>query len=323
MLLMAEAGFLKVSASVIPGFEGIAAAEVKELTGAEAAADVAGIVAFHLGKLGDLCRLCYLSQSISSVFLQKGGKNLGLKAFDFGPREYAVSGSSGELPGHLAYCLLRLSGYNGRQVLFDPFAIAGSIAIEAALYSSGFPVNYYRENALKSAFSALPGLKDVDFEAFFSMALKESEAAAKHRLKKSAPGIICASDSMQNVRFAEKNAKIAGVNKLIRFSRLDIEWLDAKLDERSVDLVVSYPPKFKSGSGDFAKAENRKVGKLYNDFFYNAVFFLHPEGRAVFLLKGSSSGHVTAAASKNKFKAKILRKFSLGGDDFEVLEFSR
>jgi 23S rRNA G2445 N2-methylase RlmL len=50
-----------------PGFEGITAAEVKELIGARATAAAEGIVTFKIKDLTDLCRLCYLSQSASSV----------------------------------------------------------------------------------------------------------------------------------------------------------------------------------------------------------------------------------------------------------------
>ena len=52
-----------------PGFEDIAATEVEELIGVKAAADAAGIVSFQAKQLIDLCKLCYLSQSASSVVL--------------------------------------------------------------------------------------------------------------------------------------------------------------------------------------------------------------------------------------------------------------
>ena len=41
--------------------------------------------------------------------------------------------------------------------------------------------------------------------------------------------------AMKFVVFARKNAKIAGIDKQINFSRVDIEWLDLKFKKNSVD----------------------------------------------------------------------------------------
>ncbi|MBI2143114.1 RNA methyltransferase [Candidatus Woesearchaeota archaeon] len=302
----------------IPGFEDIAAAEVSELIGVKAAKTAAGMVNFTAQSFSDLCRLCYLSQSANSVFFD--GRKISL--LGPGSREYNVFGDPGGVSSCLAYLLLRASGYSGRQSIFDPFTRSGSIAIEAALFSSGFPVNHYRKDSLVAAFSKLPQFSKADFREFFAAAGKEAAAAAKKRVKSPKPKILSSSSSMQNVRFAEKNAKIAGVNKLIRFSRLDIEWLDAKLDERSIDLVVSYPPQFRGGNNDFAAAENAKLSKLYKNFFYQANFFLKKKGKIVLLLKKGSYAELTAAAAAYKFAARLLRSFKLSGEEFELVSFA-
>ncbi|MBI2580902.1 RNA methyltransferase [Candidatus Woesearchaeota archaeon] len=303
----------------VPGFEDIAALEVKELVGAKATIAAGGRVAFQTKNLNDLCKLCYLSQSANSVFLlpQKAPINL----FEMGKREYEVFGSNGGISGSLSYLMLRVSGYTGRESLFDPFTGTGTIAIEAALFSSGFPVNHYRKDSLAAAFSKLPQFSKADFSEFFAATEREAAAAAKKRVKSSKPKILSSSPSMQNVRFAEKNAKVAGVNKLVRFSRLDIEWLDAKLAENSIDLVVSYPPQFRSGSGVFAAAENKKLTKLYKDFFYQADFFLKKDGSMVFLLRDGFVG-IASAAANHKFRPGILRKFQIGGELFELVSFT-
>ncbi|MBI2144061.1 hypothetical protein HYU17_02825 [Candidatus Woesearchaeota archaeon] len=283
--------------TTFPCFEDIAALEVKELIGAKATAAAAGIVVFKVPDLAGLCRLCFLSQSANDVFLfrQKPvaaavttevlGQSLRINPFGLGKREYEVFGNNGGVSGNLAYLLLRAAGYDGRQFIFDPFTRSGAVAIEAALFSSGFPVNHYRRDALSSAFSRLRQFKGFGFGKLFAAA-EEAAALARKRLKGSRPKILSSSQSMQGVRFAEKNARIAGVNKLIRFSRLDIGWLDAKLDEHSVELVVSYPPQFRSSNDSFAAAENSKLKKLCRDFFYQADFFMKKNGSIVFLLKG-------------------------------------
>lgn len=288
-----------------PGFEDIAAAEVGELIGVKAAA-ADGVVNFPIRQLSDLCRLCYSSQSAVSLLLD--GSRL-----DLGVREYDIFGDNGGISGSLAYLLLRASGYTGREFLFDPFTRSGAFAIEAALFSSGFSVNHYRKAALASHLSRLPQFKGIDFGAVFADALK----------KRAKPQVLCSSPLMQDVRFAEKNAKIAGVNKFMRFSRLDIKWLDAKLGEKSVDMVVSYPPQFRAGSGSFAAAENQKLLKLYREFFYHADFFMKPDGRVCLALRKGSYPEVLAAAAAYKFKPAILREFKVGGQEFELVRFGK
>lgn len=311
----------KAAVVTVPGFEGMAANEVEELIGVKASAAADGTVTFPVKDLTDLCRLCYLSQSASSVSSQ----SVKISPFDLSSREYNVFGKQGDISGSMAYLLLRASGYNGRQFLFDPFTRSGAIAIEAAIFSSGFPVNYYRKDALSSNFSRLQTGKGFDFSGFFADAGKEAAAAAKKRLKGAKPQILSSSQSMQSVRFAEKNAKIAGVNKLMRFSRLDIEWLDAKLDEQSVDLVVSYPPQFRSTAGNdqFAAAENKKLAVLYKNFFYQADFFLKKTGTIALLLKKGSWGEVASAATAYKFKSKVIKSFNLKGVGFELVSFAQ
>ncbi len=307
--------------TTIPSFEDVAVLEVNELIGAKATTAEAGIVKFQVQNKLDLCKLCYLSQSASQVLLQ----GLQLNPFDLGKRQHELFGSPGGVSGNLAYALLRAAGYGGKQFLFDPFTRSGAIAIEAALFSSGFPVNYYRKDAFSSYFLQLPNFSKIDFGKFFIAVEKEAAATAARRLNKSKLKILSSSPLMQHVRSAEKNAKIAGVKKLIRFGRLDIEWLDAKLDEREIDLVVSYPPQFKSVSGNdaFAAAENKKLVSLYKNLFYQADFFLSRKGKMVLLLKKGSYGEITAAAATYKFAAGLLRSFKLGSEEFEMVSFTK
>lgn len=292
----------------VPGFEDIAAAEVRELIGAKAST-ASGRVTFQVKNPLDLCKLCYLSQSAGSLLLGKKA----ISPFNLGRRECSVYGQQGDIEGNLAYLLLRASGYNpARHFLFDPFTRSGAIAIEAAFFSSGFPVNYYRKDAILAAFPKLqhPGISKVF--------LATDEKSKKNKAR---PNVLSSSPLMQNVRYAEKNAKLAGVNKLIRFSRLDIEWLDAKLDEHSIDIVVSYPPQFNRSKNSFAAAENEKLGKMYKEFFYQAAIFMEKNGRVVLLLNGETKSALSSIASK--FSHGVLRKVQLGSEPFELVKFAR
>src|SRR3989338_3451448 len=307
----------------VPGFEDVAAAEVSELVGSAATTARGGIVTFVARSWVDLCRVCYLSQSANRVFLLTGVSSSGddmtsvdvikngvcLTPFDSGERNYEIFGRQESLPGNLAYLMLRASGYTGRGFFFDPFTRSGGSAIEAALFSSGFPVNRYRRDALSSSLSRMQQFASIDFGRFFAVAEKEAAAAAERRLGRVKSQIFTSSRSMVKVLSAEKNAKLAGVKKQIRFGRLDISWLDAKLDENSVDLVVSYPPQFRNGVDSFSVAENRKLKAMYTEFFHQADFFLRRNGMIVLALE--TSAWVAAEAEKSGFCLSVLKEISL------------
>ncbi len=279
-------------------------------------------------ELGFVPKVDLKAPGITLMVLASGGSGffgVMVDPFDLGKREYRVFSHSSDIRGNLAYSLLRASGYEPGRYLLDPFTRSGTIAIEAAISSSGFPVNNYRKDVLSSFFARLPPFSKTDFSGFFVTVEKEAAAVAKKRAKSMKPKILASSPSMQYLRSAEKNAKIAGVNKLIRFSRLDIEWLDAKLDEQSVDMIVSYPPQFRSTAGNdkFAAAENEKVRKIYKAFFYHAAFFMKKKGAIALLLKKGSYENAKAAALAYKFKPEIVKSFRLGAEEFELVSFAR
>jgi 23S rRNA G2445 N2-methylase RlmL len=267
-----------------PGFEDIAIAEVQELTKIKAKKTKSGVISFKANQ-DQLKKLAYLSQSASKI-LSNGSK---ITPLDLSKREYEISDSSSDISGNLAYLILRASGYKPQNFLFDPFSRSGTIAIEAALFSSEFPVNYYRKTALEFPnFNFTPPKK-----------------------KKSKNKILASSPSMQNLSNSESHSKLAGVNRMIRFSRFEIKWLEAKLKEGSVDIVVSYPPQF---------GESTDLEKLYDEFFYQAEFFMKKNGPVVFLLnKNPKNSEITEAAKASKFKVSILKSFG----KFELVNFVR
>ena len=59
------------------------------------------------------------------------------------------------------------------------------------------------------------------------------------------------------VDFLKKNAKIAGVDKHINFSRVELEWLDIKFKKESIDRIITNPP----------ISKNANLDKVYNEFF--------------------------------------------------------
>ena len=63
-----------------------------------------------------------------------------------------------------------------------------------------------------------------------------------------------------------------------------------------------------------------RLQKAYKEFIYHAEYFLKKDGSIVFLLKSKAA--VAAIAANHKFKQKVLKKFKIGSEDFELVSFA-
>lgn len=185
---------------------------------------------------------CYLGIDFSGMELNKRG--------------YKIFLHPNSLRGTIAYALLRKGGFGKKDVLLDPFSRDGVIGIEAAFHASGFPLNYYK----KDKFAFLRLKIGVDFEKFFRKADKG--------IKKHKASIYSYDHLFKYVDYSRKNAKIAGVDKYINFSRVELEWLDIKFKEKSVDRIVANLPVSRSA----------ELGKIYDEFFYQSRYILKDNG---------------------------------------------
>ncbi|MBW2989259.1 methyltransferase [Candidatus Woesearchaeota archaeon] len=242
------------------------------------------------------------------AFIDKNTAYLGIdfSGRDLNKREYKVFAHPASLRSTLAYALVRLSELSKGENLLDPFCYSGEIPIEAALFTSNLPLNYHSKD--KFSFLKFKKLKKFDFEAFFKRVDKEI-------IKVKKPLISCFDPKMMNLNAAKKNAKIAGVNKMISFSRIDTEWLDTKLDKESIDRIVTHPP-------EFTKTSNRRdIEGIYDEFFYQSNFILKKGGKIALISR--SMEMLKRAAEKNNFKAKAEREVWCGKQAFEIGVFCR
>ena len=146
--------------------------------------------------------------------------------FDLSLRDYKVFAHPASLKGTIAYGIVRLSGYTARDFLLNTWSKSGTIEIEAAFFASGKAVNYYRRDTL--AFWKLPQFAEKDKTTFFKDTVKE-------KLK-----IHGIHTDLRHVTAGKKNAKIAGVEKMITFSMIANDWLDVKFSEGEVDIIVGH-----------------------------------------------------------------------------------
>lgn len=224
---------------------------------------------------------------------------------DLGKREYRIFTGAETLKPTVAYALMRMSGFKEGESLLDPFCKAGTIAIESALFTSKLPVNYFSKEEF--LFLKLKKFEDYDFEAFFD---NENKKTAKSTAK-----ITAADQSFQSISAAKKNAKIAGVEKSLSFSRKEPKWLDTKFKEHEIDRIVSFPPQKSK------VVSEKKIEKEYNELFYQADYILKKEGTVTLLLKETKIAETEA--KKYKFKIKSTQKIMQGPEEFTAVVFGK
>ncbi len=225
--------------------------------------------------------------------------------FDLSKRDYRIFGHSTDLKSTVAALLVKLSGYERKKSLLDPFSRSGSIAIEAAFCGSRSSPNFYKKESF--AFLKLKPFASLNVETFFA------EIDKKRRDDKLQVYNISA--SMAHVKCAEKNAKIAGMNKLINFSRVEIEFLEFKYGKGGLDLIVSYPPmSSKNNSGD-------TMTRLYSDFFRQSAYILSKSGKIVVATRDESE--IIAAASNHGFVVSSKYPFFMGEESRTALVLAR
>ena len=186
--------------------------------------------------------------------------------FELQKRQYRIFPHQAALRSTLGYALVRIAGYKKNLTLLDPFCGSGTIPIEAVLYALKFPVNYFNKD--KFIFHTLG-----KFDSFL--------ATIDKKIIKEDVNIYGYDSFMGCVIGARKNAKIAGIDKFIAFSRVEISWLDTKFKKGSVDLIVTQPP-------EPSKTKNDKdIEKLYKDFFYQAEYILKKKGKIVTITRNN------------------------------------
>lgn len=216
--------------------------------------------------------------------------------FDLGKRDYRVFANPKSLHSNISYCLLRLAEFSDKKTLVDPFCLSGEVGIEAALFLTHKSPYYFSKN--KFAFN-----KFMKFD--FDKVDKE--------IKEAKGKIVLSSPQMSDVRAAQKNAKIAGVEKSIEFTRQDVEWLDFRLEKESVDCIVSQIP---CPSNNMSE---RALKRVYDDIYFQIKALLNEKGKAVFL--GKSLGYFKDCAKDVKVVEEI--SFLNGKDDLEIVVFQK
>ncbi len=234
---------------------------------------------------------------------KKAWFGIDLTGFDLSKRPYRVFLGTNCLKGTIAYGLIRIAGYSAKKTLLDPFCRHGIIPIEAALYAQKISPHYYAKE--KFAFLKLwPALK----EKISNWDNKPTEKTPEQK------PIFAMHDQFTFVSAAKKNAQLAGVNKEIEFSRADIDWLDIKLGEASIDCIVSYPPQHAHAP--------EKTTKLMHNFFNRARHFMNTKGKIALIVQQNTDA-VLHAAQSNNFKLIEEHVLFQGQEELPIKVFEK
>ncbi|MBI4441623.1 hypothetical protein HY639_05625 [Candidatus Woesearchaeota archaeon] len=195
---------------------------------------------------------------------------------DISKRSYKIFHAPSTIKGTLAYCFLRWAGYNGKGSLLDPCAGSGVIPIEAALFATHRSPRFFQKDTLRlTRYAPFPGLNE------------ETVYAAEDAKIGPCPPIYSFDNQLPQVKATQKNAKIAGVDKALTCTKLDVEWLDIKLQKEEIGYLATQPPT------DL---------KFYDELFYQAAFVLKAHGVIALLVRKENA---RIAAEKHGFSCSV------------------
>ncbi len=220
--------------------------------------------------------------------------------FDLSKRSYKIVVHPSDMRGTIAYSLVRLSEYNKKDTMLDCFSGSGTISLEAALFESKFPINFF--NKEKLIFPKCDKFKNYNFNKLFK---KLDKGMSDNKLN-----INNIDSSMKYINYAKKNSKIAGIGKKISFSRTELEWLDTKFRKGEIDKIITKLPSL----------QKNEINEIYNEFFYQAEFILNEKGKIVLI---GNKELIEKHSSKYKFEVSDQRKVFSGKMKYDVFVLTR
>ncbi len=215
---------------------------------------------------------------------------------DLGRRDYRIFLGGEALKGNIAAAVHHMSGYKPEHVLLDPFCRHGTIAIEAAFQASNTSPHKYGKERL--AFTKLQGLK---YE------LKDEE-------KKFEGKITAMDENFRHVSAARKNAKIAGVAKLIQFSRTELEWIDVKFGKNMLDRITTLPVQ---------EAKNApQAERTHKQLIEQAGIVLKKTGKLTLIMKRNAE-EIKKKAEEQGFATEQEKTIMQGEETLKTFVFSK
>lgn len=163
-------------------------------------------------------------------------------------RSYRLFVHPASFKGDLAYFFIYQVKFSSKDKLLVGFGKDGSLAIEAALYMNRWPLRQIAENKI--------------WNLLFPNYQEKKIKPKKNKIR-------MFDESSQNVIAAKKNSVLAGVPESVEISRLSLDELDVKYDEKGFSKVIFYLT---------SKDEER-----INDIYYQLNYLIKEKGLALFI----------------------------------------
>lgn len=219
----------------------------------------------------------YIKDNQGYLGIDFAGRNLA-------KRDYKIFLGAASLRGTIAYSLSVFADVQDSDVVLDPFMGSGMIPIEIALAR----VNHSPFFFTKEKFA---------FMKFTLPCNPEQIVQEMDERRREFPAPIYAFDGLLKfLKYTQKNAKIADINKDLQLSKVAIDWLDTKLPEKSIDKIITDPPGFTE------RSSKSTVLKLYKDFFNQATYVLKNTGTITLISFENSVEQICAVAKTFGFE---------------------
>lgn len=208
-------------------------------------------------------------------------------------RDYKVKTLNITLNSCLAFSLVKIAEWNEKEELLDPFCGSGEILIEAALFALDISPHYYRKDKF-------PFLKLIKF-SFVKL-----DKTKKKKLK-----LYGFDKQLHNTQSCNINSKIAKVNKEIKFARYDLDWIDTKLNENSIDKIITQIP------APSKLLSEKDAEKIYREFFNQLNFILKKSGSITIIT--TKPELFISIAQKNNFNIINERSVFVGDTCYKII----
>ena len=202
-------------------------------------------------------------------------------------RDWRIMLSRRSLTPTIAAAAAVLSGAQPDEIILDPAADDGTLAIETALLiSRTSPRKFERRLPL-----------DKHWE-------REDDAIPTEQ-------ILAFAKTLQEVKSIRMNSKLAGVEKRIKATRVTVDWLDLKIEPGSIDRILTYPESTGPATPNAADA--------LDDLCNQAAYVLKKDG--VMTCVTDKLDELEERATKYGFAVRETHTVKAGGRDLTIVTF--
>lgn len=240
----------------------------------------------------------FLSEHINMIGISVIPEDLSKRSYKIYLLPKSIKGPLGFLMCSIGE-ILTLENKKRLDVLFL-FSGDGILPIEYALWKKAMSCRFYDKKKISQKM-----LK------FTTKTLEEFDDEIKKKFENDNIRIVSCDIELKNLTFAQRNAKLAGIEKEIDFKTITIDFLDYKFQENEFDAIINYPPLFNQHTNV------EKIKKFYKDLFYQTSYLLKPNHFQIMLTRKDQYEIIHTFAEQ--FKLSIER-IPLEIENMEVLK---